>query len=168
MPSHDACTSGTSRVLTVASFQRLKMEILIPAPAEFEVRSMIKLLSAQSIMLTEIHRQLCQVYGHTRSNGQQISCRSSAERCLIIIHLIARTSRPVIFHLFLHLKKFLSGRQFFSEWERGEECHTVVPIPGGRLLRQRDTKVGRTVWQMSQLRRSIRWKIAQHVLYLLQ
>ena len=32
--SHDACTSETSRVLTVASLERWKMEALIPAPAD--------------------------------------------------------------------------------------------------------------------------------------
>ena len=38
----------------------------------------------------------------------------------------------------------------FVEWQRGgDDCHTVVPIPGGRLLRHRDTKVGLTAWQMS-------------------
>ena len=42
MTSHDACTSGTSRVLTVASLQRPKMEAFIPAPANCEVRSVIK------------------------------------------------------------------------------------------------------------------------------
>ena len=94
--SHDACTSETSRVLTVASLQRLKMEPLIPAPADCEMRSVIKFLNAQSIESIEIHRQLCHVYGHARLDGQHISCRSSAGRCLII-HLIARTSRPVIF-----------------------------------------------------------------------
>ena len=46
--SYDACISGTSRVPTVASFQRLKMEALISAPAECEVLSMIKILNAQS------------------------------------------------------------------------------------------------------------------------
>ena len=94
--SHDACTSGTSRVLTVASLQRLIMEALIPAPADCEVRSMIKLLNAVSIAPIEIHRQLCQVDGHTRLDGQNISCRSSAGWCLIIIDPIARTSGPVI------------------------------------------------------------------------
>ena len=34
MMSHGACTSGTSRILTIASLHRLKMEILIPAPAD--------------------------------------------------------------------------------------------------------------------------------------
>ena len=96
MTSHDACISGTSRVLTVASFQRLKMEALIPAPANCEVRVVLKFLNAQSIAPIEIHRQLCQIYGHTRLDGQRISCSSSG-RCLVIIHPIVRTSRPPIF-----------------------------------------------------------------------
>ena len=91
----DACTSGTSRILSVASLQRLKEEALIPALADCEVRSMIKFLTAQSITPIEIHRQLYQLYGHTRFDGQHISWRSSAGRCLII-HPIARTSRPVM------------------------------------------------------------------------
>ena len=49
MMSHDACTSRTSRVLTVASLQRLKMEAQIPALADCEVQSVIKFLNAQSI-----------------------------------------------------------------------------------------------------------------------
>ena len=96
MTSHDSCISGTSRDITVASLQRLKMEALIPAPADCKVRSVIKFSNTQSIAGIEIHCQLCQVYGHTRLDGQHISWRSSAGRCLIIIHTIARTSRPVI------------------------------------------------------------------------
>ena len=92
----DASTSGTSRVLTVASLQRLKMEGLIPAPAGCEVWSVIKFLNSESIAPIEIHRQLWQIFGHTRLDGQHISCRSSVWRRLIIIHPIARTSRPVI------------------------------------------------------------------------
>ena len=72
------------------------MEALIPAPADCEVRSVIKFLNAQSMALIEIHRQLCQVYGHTRLDGQHISCRGSARKSLIIHHPISRTSRPVI------------------------------------------------------------------------
>ena len=53
--SHDTCTSGTSRVLTVASLQQLKMEAHIPASADCEVWSMIKFLNAQSIAPIEIH-----------------------------------------------------------------------------------------------------------------
>ena len=55
MTPHDARTSGTSQVLTVASLQRLKMEALIPAPADFEVRSVIKFLNAQRIAPIEIN-----------------------------------------------------------------------------------------------------------------
>ena len=60
--SHDTYTSENSRVLTVASLQGLKMEALIPAPADYEMLSVIKFLNAQSIASIEIHRQLCQVY----------------------------------------------------------------------------------------------------------
>ena len=58
--------SGTSRVLTVESLQPLKKEALIPEPADCEMRSVIKFLNAKSVAQIEIHRQLCQVYGHTR------------------------------------------------------------------------------------------------------
>ena len=121
MTSHDACTSRTSPVLIVESLQRLKVEALIPTPADGEVRSVITFLNAQSIAPNVIHRQLCQVYEHTRLGGQEISCRSSAGRCLIIILPMVRTSRPVIFHNFLHLKKFLSGqRQRFQNDREAE------------------------------------------------
>ena len=53
--SHYAWTSGTSRVFTVASLQRLKLEALIPVPADCEVRSVIKFLNVQSITPIEIH-----------------------------------------------------------------------------------------------------------------
>ena len=56
---YDACTSGTYRVLTVASLHRLKMEAFILAPADCEVRFVIKFLNAQSIAPIEILRQLC-------------------------------------------------------------------------------------------------------------
>ena len=84
------------------------MEALIPAPADCEVRYMIKFLNAQSIAPIEIHRQLCQIYGHTQLGGQHISCRNSVGRCLIIIH---PDFAPSDFHIFLHLKKFLFGQR---------------------------------------------------------
>ena len=124
MTSHDAYTSGTFRVLTVASLQRLKMEALIPASADCEVRSVIKFLNVQSIAPIEIHHQLCQVYGHTRLDSQHISCRSSAGRCLIIIHPITRTSRPVIF-IFCYTSKNscpVSVRVF--RMTGGDVCHS--------------------------------------------
>ena len=44
MTSHDGSTSGTFRVLTVASLQRLKIEAFILAPADSEMQSVIKFL----------------------------------------------------------------------------------------------------------------------------
>ena len=72
---------------------------------------------------------------------------------------------PSDFNVFLYIKKFLSASAF-SEWQA--ECHRVVLIPDGRLLRHMDTKVGPTVLQLSQFLRWICWKIAQHMLYLFQ
>ena len=100
---HDTYISRTSRVLTVGSLQRLKMKTLIPASTDCEMRSMIKFLNAQSITPIEIHRHLCQVYGHTRLDGQHMSCRSSVGKCLII-HPIPRTSCPVIY-IFSHTSR---------------------------------------------------------------
>ena len=135
MTLRDACTSGTSRVLSVASLQRLKLEGVIPAPADCEVRSMIRFLNAQSIAPNEMHRQLSQVYGHTRPNGQHISCRSSAGRCLIIIiHPIARTPRPVI-STFSYSSR-ISCTVNVSVLRMTERQRWVIPIPGGRPLRQ--------------------------------
>ena len=50
--------SGTSRVLTVALLQRFKVEALILAPADCEVRSVIKFLNTQSIASIEIQNKL--------------------------------------------------------------------------------------------------------------
>ena len=45
---------------------------------------------------------------------------------------------PSDFHIFLHLKKFLSGQcQCFQNGREAEMIVTVVPIPGGKLLRYR-------------------------------
>ena len=46
--SHDAFSTGTSRVFRVASVQRLKVEALIPAPTNCEMHSVMKFLNAQS------------------------------------------------------------------------------------------------------------------------
>ena len=152
MASHDACNSGTCRVLTVPSLQRLKIEALSLATADCDVRSMINILNAQSIAPIDIHRQLCQVNGHTRLDGQHIFCRSLCGMCLIIIHPIAGPHAASV----------------FSEWQRGgDECHGGSN-PGRQTSMKLDTKVGPTVWQMSQFRRWICWKIVQHLIYLWQ
>ena len=89
MTSH-TCNSGTSRVLTVEFSQRLKMEAVIPAPSDSEVRSMI-VFECTEHSADRSSLSLCQIYGHTRLDGQHISCWSSSGRCLLIIYPIART-----------------------------------------------------------------------------
>ena len=95
--NHNASTSGTSRVLTVASSQRLKMETLIPALANCEVRSVIKFLNAQSIAPIEIRRQLCQFYSSNVMSKQLVRrwCRQfTAGRQHV--HDVERSGRPSI------------------------------------------------------------------------
>ena len=138
------------------------MKALIPAPADCEVRYMTKFLNVQSIAPIEIHRELCQVYGHTRLDGQRITCRWE------IIHPISRTSRPVISIFSYNSRNSCPVASVFSEWQRSEDkSHS-----GSNLRRHtsttQDTKVGPTVWQMSQFRRWMCWKIVQHLLYLFQ
>ena len=122
--------------------QQLKMEALIPAPANCEVRSMIIFLNAQSIAPIEIHRQLCQVYGHTRLDGQHISCRSSAERCVITIHRMTRSSGPEI-PIFSYTSRNSCpvSISVFRMTEKRRWMSKLVPIPGGRFLRHRIQKM---------------------------
>ena len=81
MMSHDACTSRMSWVLKVASLLRLKMEALIPAPADCEVWSVIKFLSTQSMARIKIHHQLYQVYGRNIMSKQMVHhwCRQQID-----------------------------------------------------------------------------------------
>ena len=60
MTSHDACTNGTSRVLTLTSLQRAAAVEIggsnFSCRRDGEVRSAIKFLNAQSTAPIEIHR----------------------------------------------------------------------------------------------------------------
>ena len=161
VPYYRALISGNFRVLTLVSLQRLKMEALIPAPADVEMRSMIKFW---------MHRdQLCQVYGHTQLDGQHISCRISDGRFLIIIHPEGRTSRPVI-SIFSYTSR--NSCPVSVSVSRMTERWRWVSHSGSNPRRQtsttQDTKVDFTVWQISQLRSWLCWNIAQHLLYLFQ
>ena len=103
-------------------------------------------------------------------DGKHIFYRNSAGKCLTI-QLIARTSRPVIFIFSYTSRNSCRSAPSiaFSEWERsGDECNTVVTIPGGKSLRHRVTNVGPTVKQMSKFRRWKCWKLAEHLLFLFQ
>ena len=137
------------------------MRLLFQHPPTCEVRSVIKILDAQSIALIEI-RQLYQVYVHTRLDGRHISCRSSVGRCLII-HRIARALRPVISNF------SCTSRNSCPVWvfgmTGGDECHSGSN-PRRQTSTTQDTILGPTVWETSQFRRWICWKIAQYLQYL--
>ena len=137
MTSHDACTSGTSGVLTVASLQRWKMEALIPAPAYCEVQSMIKRLHAQSSADRNLSSAVPGLWPHTARRWTQLVQEFGWES-LNHHPLYSPDLAPSDFHIFLHLKKFLSAQlQHFQNDREAEMSGTVVPIPGWRLLRHR-------------------------------
>ena len=95
-PYYRTLASESSRVRIVTSLQRLRIEALIPVPPDCEVRSVIKFFKKQlRWMLSAGVVLLHDTLGHSRLDGQNISYRSSAGRCLII-HSVVRTSRPVI------------------------------------------------------------------------
>ena len=74
---------------------------------------------------------------------------------------------PSGFHLFLHLKKFLSGQH--QRFQKGrDECHTVISIPGADFY---DTGIQKLVpWyeKCFNSRDEKCWKIVQPFLYLFQ
>ena len=129
MTSHDACTSGTSRVLTVASLQRLKMEALTPAPTDCELWVYDKVFQCTEQYYSQPKQEI-------KSNGSKIPLLQntdiqSADRnswptvpglwphaARRPTHLLQEFSSDLVscdFHLFLHLKKVLSGqRQHFQ------------------------------------------------------
>ena len=170
MTSHDACTSGTTRVLTVASLQRLKMEALIPAPPTVKCDlwqsfwmhraqrpSKFIVSCARSMGLTSRESRWCIVGA---DNLQQVD-NTCMMRRTVGGHPSLRTTlwslcgnlAPSDFHLFLHLKKFLScQRQRFKEWRRGgDECHKEVSNP----RQQTSTTDGYKSWSNSMTNVSI-------------
>ena len=97
------------------------------------------------------------------------SCRSSAGRCLIFIHPIVRISRPVIsVSCYTSRNSSPVSVRVFRMTERRRWVSHSGSNPRRQNFITEDTKVGPTVWQISQCRRWICWKIAQHILYLLQ
>ncbi|KAJ4438194.1 hypothetical protein ANN_14133 [Periplaneta americana] len=97
MSWHGTYASRTSRVLSVASLYWLKMDTPITAPAECEVRSVIKFLNAQGIAPIEIDRQLCQIYGPKVMSKQMVRCccRQFSAGCQNV-HDKERSGRPNI------------------------------------------------------------------------
>ena len=152
--SHDACTSGASRVPNSSIVAAVEDGGSYSSSRRLWSAVCDKVFERQNIALIEIHRQLCQICGHTRLARQHISRRSSAGRCLIVIHPIARTSRPVI-----SIFPYTSRNSYpvsFSVFRMTNECY-IYSNTRRQTSASQDTKVGATVWQMSQFRTRISW-----------
>ena len=120
MTSHDACTSRTSRVLTVASLKRLKLEALIPAPADCEVRSVIKFLNAEHSAYRNSSLAVPGLWPHTARRSTHLLQEFGWQ-----VYNHQPSYSPDLahsdFHLSLHLKKFLYGqRQRFQNGRKAE------------------------------------------------
>jgi hypothetical protein len=77
----------------------------IQSPAKCDVCTVTRFLNAKGERPTEIHKQIVAVYGNVMNQ-----------------------------HLFVHVKKHLSGKKFDDDDEVQEEVHDVVQRAGGRLL----------------------------------
>ena len=123
MTTHDACTSRTSRVLIVASLQRLKMEALIPAPADCEVPSVIKFFNPQSIAPIEIYQLLPGLWTHTARRSTHLMQEFGWE--VFNHHPIAQTSCPVII-IFSYISRnsCLVRVSIFQNDRGGDEYHS--------------------------------------------
>jgi hypothetical protein len=108
-----ACTNGTSCVLTVASLQLLKMEALIPAPADCESRSVIKFLNALKKLRRTIQNKRREMLSAgnfvLQDNARPHTVRRTASLMQefsweVFIHPpYSPDLAPSDFHLFLHL-----------------------------------------------------------------
>ena len=125
---YDVSISWTSRVLTVASLQRLEIEAFIPAPGDCQVQSMIKFLKAQSIVPIEIHRQPCEVYGQWPHTARQSTHLLQEFTWEVFNRLVAYSPEltPGDFHFFYTSRnscpvkdsvfRMTERRRWVSEW----------------------------------------------------
>ena len=115
------------------------MKVLIPAPSDCEVQYLIKFLNPQGAVRNSSSAVLG-LWPHTVRQSRHLLQEFGWE---VFNHPPYNSDlAPTDFHLFLHLKKFLSSqRQRFQNDEQAEVSVTVVPIPGGKLLRHRIQKL---------------------------
>ena len=67
----------------------------IEGPADCEVGSIIRFLNARNVLPSEIHHQICQVYGdNAMSDGMVRKCVSIFNESLENVHDEARSGRP--------------------------------------------------------------------------
>ena len=145
MTSHDACTSGTSRVLTVASSASNETGWSYSSSRRLWSAECDKFLNAQSIVPIEIHRQLCHIYGQIRAwRSTQILQEFDWE--------VFNYQPPYSPDLApsVNVFRMTERRRWVSQWfqTQAEDFYDT------------EYKVCPTVWEMSQFQRWICWKIA--------
>ena len=134
MISHDAYISGISVVLTVASLQRLKLEVLIPVPTDCEVRSVIKFLNAQSHDGDRnASSSVPSPWPHMARRLKHLLKEFGWE--VFIIHSIVRTSTPAISIFSYTSRNSNSSPDSVSVFRVTKRRRWVVIIPGGKLIR---------------------------------
>ena len=123
MTSHDAFTSGTFRVLTIASLQLLKMEALISAPGDYEVRYVIEFLRNKRRRMLTSGDVLLHDNGHT---GFEVN-KSPAGVQLggVLSSTLQPEPRAQWFPSFLTPQGIpVRSASAFSAWQSGgDECH---------------------------------------------
>ena len=109
------------------------MEVLIPVSTDYEVQPVRKILNAQSMPPIEI---LISCARSMATHGSMVNTSPAGVQLGGVCHPpYSPDLVPSDFHLFLHLKKFLSSQcQSFQNDREVIMSVTVVPIPGSRLL----------------------------------
>ena len=119
------------------------MEALIPAPADCEVRSNDKVFECPEHSADPMSSTVPRVWPHTARRSIHFLQAFSSE---VFNHHSPYSPdlSPSDFHVFLHLKKFLSvqHQRFQNDSDmKAEMAVTLVPIPGDKLLRYRIQKL---------------------------
>ena len=123
MTLHDACTSGTSQVFTVASLQQLKMECLIQSTRWLWSAIYDKVFECSEHSTNQ--NSLSAVSG-LWPHGLTINTSTAGVQLEVVNHHppYSPDLTPSDFHLLLHPKKFLSGQSQRLKNEEGDECHS--------------------------------------------
>ena len=142
MMSHDTCTTGTSRVLIVASLQRLKMEALIPAPTRLWSAVFDKIFEcAEHSTDRNASSAVPGLWPHTARQTTYLLQEFGLE---VFNHhpTYSQDLAPSDFHLFLHFKKFLPDQR--KHFENGREAEMSITWLQSQAADFYDT--GKQIW----------------------
>ncbi|GFS92866.1 HTH_48 domain-containing protein [Trichonephila clavipes] len=103
----------------------------IDQPADCEIRSVIRFLTAKNVSAAEIHRQISDVYGPNAMSSRKVR-KWNLIRSFGWEQIYHPPYSPVLapsdFHLFRHLKEFLGGKRFDTADEVKEEVQDWLSL----------------------------------------